>query len=90
MEDSLGFCFTLELVQEPVPCNPRLLTVADEPLMEVSTASAMRLQHVRAALATWRSRNTWAHAIQFEDFPEKYKNTIKLAAYINQHKEEQL
>jgi hypothetical protein len=56
--------------------------------MEVSTVSAMRLQYVRTALATWRTKNAWAHDIQFEDFPEKYRETIKLAAYINMHKTE--
>jgi hypothetical protein len=56
--------------------------------MEVSTVSAMRLQYVRTALATWHTKNAWAHGIQFEDFPEKYRETIKLAAYINMHKTE--
>lgn len=87
MEDSLGYCFslTLEPLPEPVCSTPRLLTLAEP--VETSTASALQLQYVRAALTAWRSKNAWAHGIQFEDFPEKYKDTIKLAAYINQNKE---
>jgi hypothetical protein len=46
-------------------------------------------QYLQSALAEWRKRNVWASSIPFEQFPERYREEVELAAYVNMHREGQ-
>jgi hypothetical protein len=46
--------------------------------------TSLYLQYLQSTLTKWRSANRWADDIPFEQFPERYKAEIELAAHINQ------
>jgi hypothetical protein len=43
-------------------------------------ASNLGAQYLQSALATWRQANPWASHITFDQFPQKYKDEIEVAA----------
>ena len=41
------------------------------------------IQSLQATLSKWREANNWADSLPFEQFPERYKEELELAAHIN-------